>query len=296
MIDGIPLIDAHLHPAHLDSVKMGVELWQGGFDYRSVQPAIYRPDGAVDPAGFDAYLESEGVDVAICLCEYSPLVTGTQPVESVLPLVEHNPVRLRFLANVNPRLHSPAVTELDRQLALGAAGLKLHPVHAHFAPNEAVCWPLYARCAEAGVPLVIHCGTSNFPGSLNRMADPALIDEVADAFPTLQIVLAHGGRGWWYDAAAFITLMRDNVWIELSGLPPHKLPEYYARYDLARLARKFIFATDWPGVPGIARNAAAVAALGLERDILERIFWRNAAEVYNLGKPPFDGNRPGQEP
>ena len=44
------------------------------------------------------------------------------------------------------------------------------------------------------------------------------------------------------------------MWIELSGLPPKRLPEYYRRYDLGRLARKWIFATDWPGVPGTAHE------------------------------------------
>ncbi len=123
-------------------------------------------------------------------------------------------------------------------------------------------------------------------GAVNRYADPGLVDEVAGAFPDLKVVLAHGGRGWWYDAAAFITQMRSNVWIELGGLPPKKLPQYYRNFDLGRLGRKFIFATDWPGVPGIARNAAAVADLGFDRDTLERIFWRNAFDVYSLGEPP----------
>jgi predicted TIM-barrel fold metal-dependent hydrolase len=70
------------------------------------------------------------------------------------------------------------------------------------------------------------------------------------------------------------------VWIELSGLPPHRLPDYYARFDLRRLARKFIFATDWPGVPGIARNAGAVAALGLGEDLLAAVLAGNALAVY----------------
>jgi len=70
------------------------------------------------------------------------------------------------------------------------------------------------------------------------------------------------------------------VWIELSGLPPHRLPGYYARFDLRRLARKFIFATDWPGVPGIARNARAVAALGLGDDVLPAVLAGNALAVY----------------
>ena len=47
-----------------------------------------------------------------------------------------------------------------------------------------------------------------------------------------------------------------------------------------RLARKFIFGTDWPGVPGIARNARAVAALGLGEDVLTGVLAGNALAVY----------------
>jgi hypothetical protein len=95
-----------------------------------------------------------------------------------------------------------------------------------------------------------------------------LLDAVLRDFPDLQVVLAHGGRGWWYDAAAFLAVSRPNVWIELSGLPPKRLPEYYSRFDLGRLARKWIYGTDWPGVPGQAANARAVASLGLPEDVV----------------------------
>lgn len=284
MIDGIPLVDAHLHPPRLPTLKMGIEDWAAGFS--GAMDQVYDEAGSIVPERFDAYLEAEGVDVAVLLCEYSPLATGIQPVEDLLPILEHNPARFRFLANVNPHLHDPPRGELERQLALAAVGLKLHPVHACFAPNDAVLWPLYARCEEASLPVVFHCGTSVFAGAVNRYGDPVLVDEVAGAFPDLKIVLAHGGRGWWYDAAGFISLMRPNVWIEISGLPPKKLPEYYRNFDLGRLGRRFIFGTDWPGVPGIAQNAAVVAGLGFDQDTLERIFWRNAFEVYDLGMPP----------
>jgi predicted TIM-barrel fold metal-dependent hydrolase len=70
------------------------------------------------------------------------------------------------------------------------------------------------------------------------------------------------------------------VWIELSGLPPHRLPGYYTGFDLRRLGRKFIFGTDWPGVPGIARNARALADLGLGDDLLAAVLAGNALTVY----------------
>ena len=50
--------------------------------------------------------------------------------------------------------------------------------------------------------------------------------------------------------------------------------------DLPRLATRWIFGTDWPGVPGVARNARALAALGLPGDILTGVLSGNAARVY----------------
>jgi predicted TIM-barrel fold metal-dependent hydrolase len=184
------------------------------------------------------------------------------------------------VANVNPHLHFPIAKELTRQLDLGAAALKIHPVHGGFRADDAALYPAYAVLVERGVPLVVHCGTSSFPGSTNAYADPQLLDAVLRDFPDLDVVLAHGGRGWWYDAAAFLAVSRPNVWIELSGLPPKRLPEYYARFDLARLARKWIYGTDWPGVPGQAANARAVAALGLPEDVVPLVLGQNALRVY----------------
>jgi hypothetical protein len=197
------------------------------------------------------------------------------------------------MANLNPHLHYPLVGELKRQIALGAVGLKLHPVHGSFAPNDRMLYPAYAFCEAESFPVVFHCGTSIFPGSTNRYADPALIEDVARDFPDLSVVLAHGGRGWWYDAAAFITLMRPNVWIEVSGLPPKKLPDYYKNYDFGRLARKMIFGTDWPGVPGPKANALALTDLGLEHETLEKILYKNALRVYAL-EEGFETSREGK--
>lgn len=289
MLDGIPLIDAHVHSARLPTLKLEWREWAQNFGKDVPLDDLYDGEGAIRPDRFDAYMAEEGVDVAILFCEYSPKSTGIQPVEDLLPLLEHNPDRFKLMANLNPHLHYPPVGELKRQISFGAVGLKLHPVHGSFAPNDRMLYPAYAFCEAEDFPVVFHCGTSVFPGATNRYADPALIEDVARDFPDLKIVLAHGGRGWWYDAAAFITLMRENVHIEISGLPPKRLPDYYKNYDFARLARKMIFGTDWPGVPGPRKNARSVADLDLDRETLEGIFYKNALRTYRL-----DGVDPGK--
>jgi uncharacterized protein len=282
MLDGYPLVDAHVHAARLPTLKPAWRQWAHDFGGAAAVERVYRPDGDVDPARLDAHLAAEGVDVALLLSEYSPKVTGIQPVEDMLPLTAHNPYRLRVVANLNPHLHYPVDEELDRQLALGAVALKIHPVHGGFPVNDRALYPAYEICQGAGLPVIVHCGTSTFAGAANRYGDPVLLDDVLRAFRHLDIVLAHGGRGWWYDAAAFLALSFEHVWIELSGLPPSRLREYYARHNWARLTRRMIFGTDWPGVPGIARNARAVAALCPDEETARLVLAGNADRVYRL--------------
>jgi len=288
MLDGRPLVDAHVHAARLPTLKPAWRVWARDFGNPEAFDPLYDADGAIDPARFDTYLASEGVDVALALSEYSPKTTGIQPVEDVLPLTGYNPDRVKLVANVNPHLHYPVDEELRRQIDLGAVACKIHPVHAGVAANDRWLYPAYEVCQSAGIPLIVHCGTSSFPGSSNRFADPVLLDDVLHDFRDLTVVLAHGGRGWWYDAAAFLALSNDRVWIELSGLPPSRLRDYYARHNWNRLARRFIFGTDWPGVASIARNARAVAALCPDEETTRLVLAGNASRVYHL--KPAGGN------
>jgi predicted TIM-barrel fold metal-dependent hydrolase len=280
MLDGRPLVDVHLHPARLDSLKLPWDVWMQ--DHDSTQVRDLYAGAAIDAARFDSMLAAEGVDVAVVLAEYSPKVTGTQSVEDMAALARIAGPRVRFAANVNPHLHYPVDDELCRQLDMGAVALKVHPVHGGFPVNDRALYPAYSICQERGVPVVVHCGTSTFPGATNQFGDPVLLDDVLRDFRRLDIVLAHGGRGWWYDAAAFLALSSERVWIELSGLPPSRLQTYYSRHSWARLTRRMIFGTDWPGTPGIAKNARAVAALCPDEETAGLVLAGNAARVYGL--------------
>ena len=142
MLDGLPLIDAHLHPARLPTLKPAWLDWAVRYGQPSWQD-VYDGEGTIIPAAFDALLAAEGADRAILLCEYSPKVTGIQPAEELLPIITHNPGRFAFLANINPHLHYPVADEAARQVALGAVGLKVHPVHAGVSAADPMLYPAY---------------------------------------------------------------------------------------------------------------------------------------------------------
>ena len=121
--------------------------------------------------------------------------------------------------------------------------------------------------------------------SVNSYADPILLDDVFRDFPGLVVVLAHGGRGWWYDAGRVPGADKQNVWLEVSGLPPQRLPDYYGG-SLRRLADKMIFGTDWPGVPSVQQNARALEKTLLEAgctdDQVAAALGGNAIRVFRL--------------
>ncbi len=172
MLDGFQLIDVHLHAARKTTLKLPWDTWVQGFADRDVMDRLYDSSGAVIPAAFDALLAAEGVDIGLLMCEYSPKVTGLQAIEDMLPIAGFNPDRVKVIASVNPHYHYPVDEEVRRQLALGAVALKVHPVHAGVAANDRMLYPAYEACQAAGVPVVVHCGTSTFPGVVQRVRRP----------------------------------------------------------------------------------------------------------------------------
>jgi predicted TIM-barrel fold metal-dependent hydrolase len=287
MIEGFRVVDAHVHPPLLDTLSPAWTEWADEFSRDADWRAIYDEAGVPVPDRFVALLDAQGVDAALLFCEYSPRTTGIQRFDDLLPLVAQDPVRLRPVANVNPHLHWPIADEVCRQLDLGAVAVKLHPVHGVFQLADPELAPLYAVCQERGVPVIVHTGTSTFPGARSAYGNPEHIVDVVDIYPDLTVVLAHGGRGLHYDAAAFLALSKPNVWLDLAGLPPKKLAEYYRRFDLRRLARRWIFATDWPGVPGTARNVRTLIELaraewGWTDDLIGAVLSSNAETVFAL--------------
>jgi uncharacterized protein len=285
MLDGRLLVDAHVHIARLPTLSDDWQAWARKFGAQTPMSELFDPAGVPVPAALDEHFAGQGADHVLLFTEHSPKVTGIQPIEDVLPVVRQNPARFHPVANLNPHLHYPVAAELARQAGLGAVAVKIHPVHGGFEARDRMLYPAYAWAQEHRLPVIVHCGTSTFAGSVNSYADPVLLDEVLRDFPDLVVVLAHGGRGWWYSQAAFLALMKPNVWLEVSGLPPQRLADYYGS-SLRRLADKMIFGTDWPGVPSVEQNARTLAKTlldaGCTADQVTAALGGNADRVFRL--------------
>src|SRR6185436_13951967 len=110
-----------------------------------------------------------------------------------------------------------AVDDMKRLLDVHRVGaIKIHPPHMELAANayRADCPGLeavYRMAGEAGRPVLIHTGTSVFPGARNVYADPMPCDDVAIDFPKTTIVLCHAGRPLHYETAFFLARRHPNV-------------------------------------------------------------------------------------
>ncbi|HXV86230.1 MAG TPA: amidohydrolase family protein, partial [Gemmatimonadales bacterium] len=144
------------------------------------------------------------------------------------------------------------------------------PANAYTQGLEAL-GRIYRRCEERGLPVMVHTGTSIFPGARSKYGRPMELDDVAIDFPDLTILMAHGGRPLWMDEAFFVLRRHPNIYLELSGIPPRKLLEYFPR--LEEVGDRVLWGTDWPspGIKGMGDNLAQFMGLALPDRIKTQI-------------------------
>jgi predicted TIM-barrel fold metal-dependent hydrolase len=278
------IIDAHIHiqPFHMMKPDVQRTFWQKK-DNRAELESY-----ADDPSKLLQRMDADGIERVGLINYVSPDLMGfTDEVNTwMLRYASADQSRLIPFGSVHPRFTRAVGDAVQRILDAGVKALKVHPPHQLFRANAYLdvlpgLAELYERAQAAGVPVTIHTGTSVFPGARSRFGDPMDVDDVAIDFPNLTILLAHGGRPLWMDAAFFVVRRHPNVHLELSGIPPAKLLEYFPR--LEEVVDKAVWGTDWPspGITSMRRNVEQFLALPLADDTKRKILYDNAARVFS---------------
>ncbi len=272
------MIDFHTHPWRPSELAPATAEF-----IRSISPAVQEHgDRLTDIAFAVAQLRAQDVDHAVLLPEHCPATSGNVRTDTVLALARDSDGFFIPFASVDPVTDPDPAALLERYIEQGARGLKLYPSYQFFYPNDASAYPLYEVCQAHGIPVLLHIGSSVIPGTRLKYCDPIHLDDLAVDFPDLTIVMAHGGRGFWYDACAFLAMHHRNFFIDVAGLVPSKLRQHFP--DLDRLAHKMVFGSDWPAMPrSVSANADAILGLGLPADAVDSIMRGNARRLLQLG-------------
>lgn len=273
------MIDVHIHVGHrFEWTGPAKKVWMDTGPY---VPHIFDNEERQMPQEYGDAIKKEGVFGGILIPEYSPLTAGLMPFERAVEINRFHP-ELIPIANLNLNYHDDPMEAFESQIAGGAMGLKIHAIHGFFYANDQRLYPVYEKCQKEGLPVMFHAGTTLFKGAKMRYADPYTFDDVISDFPDMKIVLCHGGRGFWYQIAEFMAKSFKNVYIDLSGLPPQNLLQYFPA--MKKAGRKFLFGTDFPGVPGIRKNFEAIGSLVQDDELMDLIGFRNAYDLFGFWK------------
>ncbi|MGH9579863.1 MAG: amidohydrolase family protein [Terriglobales bacterium] len=239
------------------------------------------------PKAFLKHLDAAGIERAALINYVAPEVIGFTPEVNafVAAYVKEDPKRLIPCGSVHPRHTGNVLADVEQIVRLGIRMIKIHPPHQLLYPNDYLHGvkelEIIYRAAEAnGIPVMVHTGTSVFPGARNKFGDPIYVDDVAVDFPKLNLLLAHGGRPLWMDTAFFLVRRHANVFLDISGIPPKSLLQYFPR--LEEIASKTLFGTDWPGpgVPEIKQNLDDFRALPLSDAAKLQILSQTALRIW----------------
>jgi uncharacterized protein len=209
------------------------------------------------------------------------------PNETVATACRDYPDAFAGLGSVDPHKGEAAVVEVANIAALGLRGVKFHPSLQAFAPDDPAYWPVFAACEEHGLLALFHTGTSGIgarqPGGQGiriDLAHPLRLDSVAAAHPGLTVVAAHFGWPWHLDLAA-MALHKTNVYIDISGWAPRRIPAEVIAELRGRLSGQFLWGSDYPFLTP-ERCLSELDNLGLPADVLDKVLYANAARLLGL--------------
>ena len=285
MIGGFSVTDLHVHlqPWEMLRPEVRAKMEQGRPDLPRIRACMESPRAML------ALLDEAGIERVAVINYVAPAVMGFTPEVNAWAsrYCGEAPDRLIAFGSVHPEHARDVGAEAARLLDAGIRGLKVHPPHQCFPANAyrtggpgTRIGEVYKVAEERGAPVMVHTGTSVFPGARNVYADPMPCDDVAVDFPKLPLILAHAGRPLHYETAFFLARRHANVHLDLSGIPPKTLLTHLPR--LAEIADRCLWGTDWPGpgVPDLRRNAEAFLALGLPEPVNRAILHANAARLF----------------
>src|SRR3954449_574388 len=107
--------------------------------------------------------------------------------------------------------------------------------------DAAAYYPVYATCAELGIPIFL---TTGVPGPRVPMAPQKveLLDEVCWFFPELTIVMRHGAEPWT-ELAVMLMRKWPNLHYSTSAFAPKRYPSSIVEFANTRTgADKVLFA------------------------------------------------------
>ena len=211
------------------------------------------------------------------------------PNEEIAEAAQANPDTMIAFGSIDPHKGKMGGREARRLVeAYGVKGFKFHPTVQGFEPADRMAWPIYGVINDYRLPAVFHSGHSGIGSGMRcggglrlQSSNPMLLEDVAIAFPDMQIIVAH--PSWpWQDEALSLAMHKPNIWIDLSGWSPKHFPPQLVQYCNTLLKDRILFGSDFPLISP-DRWLADFEAAGFKDDVKPLILKDNAVRLLKLG-------------
>jgi len=241
-----------------------------------------------DPRGLLDLMDRNDISHVVIPVEDNETTLGSRTgPETLATFCSADPERLIGFCGADPYKGMTAVRELEHAVRdLGIRGLNIGQFWQELTPDDRRYYPLYAKCVELKVPVILHAAMNLSLEVPMEYSHPRYIDRVATDFPELKIVATHGGWPWITEMVA-VAWRRPNVYIDTAAQRPKYLgiPESgwapFVHFGNSLLQDRILYASRWPLLP-FDQTVAEIKELPLKPEVQEKWLWRNAATLLGL--------------
>lgn len=206
------------------------------------------------------------------------------PYQQIAQYCDAYPDRFSGVAGVDPTRGVEQLKELDHAVKeLGFVGAHFYPHWFRMPPDSALCYPIYSRCEELDIPIMMQVGQNLIYQKgvrLPSVAKPILLDQVAIDFPNLVLIGIHIGVPWTDEMIA-MAWKHENIYIGIDAYAPKHLPASLKHYMNSYGSHKVMFGTDWPVIDP-ERAVSEIHEHALRPESLEKVMRGNAVKVFRL--------------
>ncbi|WP_338698241.1 amidohydrolase family protein [Streptomyces sp. Q6] len=181
-----------------------------------------------------------------------------------------------------PEAGAPAYVR--RALEDGARVFKAHVQVGAYDPNDPLLDPVWGLLAEAGVPVVTHCGSGPAPG---KHTGPGPMGRVLARHPRLPLVVAHMGMPEYadfLDLAERYPEVRLDTTMAFTDFSEAQSP--FPKGELRRLADlgdRVLLGSDFPNIPyPYVHQLEAIERLGLGDAWVRAVCHENGRDLFRL--------------
>jgi predicted TIM-barrel fold metal-dependent hydrolase len=195
--------------------------------------------------------------------------------EDIRQLMAACPGRVGGIFGIDVTLGMEAVRQLEIAVReWGFEGAHIHSNGWGIPLNHRDLYPVYAKCMELDVPVIVQSGHSaeKMPSEGSR---PIYLDDVALYFDKLRIVASHTGWPWVQELIA-LAWKHSNLYIGCGAHAPKYWDPALIQFLNSRGKGKVLWGTDFPVVRHVD-SIEQVAAIDLKPEARHQLM-RGAAE------------------